>query len=97
GGDPVRRPCAFIGVVDAGKRLERNGRLVPFREATAQIVPIPAHGERGGADRTAKVEGEDLAGLVAAELQRHKGEQHALARTCGADDKGVPYVADMET
>ena len=97
GGDPVRRPCAFIGVVDAGKWLERNGRLVPFREATAQIVPISAHGERGGADRAAEVEGEDLAGLIAPELQGHEGEQHGFARARGADDKGVAYVADMET
>src|SRR5690606_576316 len=89
-------PCAFIGVVDAGKWLERNGRLVPFREATAQIVPIPAHGERGGADASAEVEGEDLAGRIAPELQGHEGEQHGFARAGRADDKRVANIANMK-
>ena len=83
--------------MDAGKWLERNGRLVPFREATAQIVPIPAHGERGGADAAAEVEGEDLRSRIAPELQGHEGKQHGFARARGADDEGVAYVADMET
>ena len=43
------------------------------------------------------IEGKDLRRRVAAELERHEGEQHALARSRGADDKGVAYVADMET
>jgi hypothetical protein len=60
-GDPVSGPGAFIGVVDAGQRLERNGNLVPFGQPAAKIMPVAAHGERRSADRTAEVEGEDLA------------------------------------
>jgi hypothetical protein len=60
--DPVGRPGAFIGVVDAGERLERDGGVVAFGQPAAEIVPVAAHGERGGADRTAEVEGEDLGG-----------------------------------
>ena len=82
--------------MDAGQRLERDGRLGPFCQPAAKVMPVAAHGERRGADAAAEVEGEDLAGLVAAELERHEGEQHALARARGADDKGVPYVADMQ-
>src|SRR5690606_22242299 len=97
GRNPVRRPCAFVAVMDASERLERNGRLVPFREATAQIVPVAAHGERRSPDTAAEVEGEHLRSRIAPELQGHEGEQHGFARAGRADDKGVAYVADMET
>ena len=95
--DPVRRPGAFIGVVDAGKRLQRNRCLCPFREAAAQVVPVAAHGEGGGADAAAEIECEHLVSGVAPELQGHEGEQHGFARARGADDKRMAYVADMET
>jgi hypothetical protein len=44
---------------DAGERLQRDG-VGAFGQAAAEIVPVAAHGERGGADRAAEVEGEDL-------------------------------------
>ena len=61
------------------------------------LLVLAAHGERGGADAAAEVEGEDLRSLIAPELQGHEGKQHGFARARGADDKGVAYVADMET
>ena len=60
-GDPVGRPGAFRHVVDAGERLQRDAVGRAFGQAAAEIVPVAAHGERGGADRAAEVEGEDLA------------------------------------
>ena len=48
-------------------------------QRAAEIVPVAAHGERGGADRAAEIERENLRAGIAAELQRHQRQQHALA------------------
>ena len=49
-----------MGLVDAGERLKRDGGVGCIGEATAEVVPVAAHGQRGGADRAAEIEGEDL-------------------------------------
>ena len=57
--------------------LRRSGRaFLVALQAAAEVVPIASHGERGCADRAAKVEGEDLRAFVAPELQRHQREQY---------------------
>lgn len=56
----------------------------------------PPHGQGGGADRAAEVEGEYLGAGVAAELHRHQRQQHRLAGPGRADDQGVADIADME-
>ena len=43
-----------------GERLERDGGRRAVGQVAAEIVPVAAHGERGGADRAAEVEGKDL-------------------------------------
>ncbi len=94
--DPGGGPGAFIGVVDAGERLQRNRGLRAFGEPAAEIVPVAAHGERRGADRAAEVKGEDLGTCIAPELERHEGEQHGLACAGRADDEGVAHVPDVK-
>ena len=59
-------------------------------------MPVAAHGNRGGADRAAEVEGEHLRARIAAELQRHQREQHRLARAGRADHQRMPDIADMQ-
>ena len=51
---------------------------------------------RAGADRAAEVEGEDPRARVAPELERHQGEEHALAGTGRAGHEGVADVPNME-
>lgn len=95
---PVGGPCPFWRVMDAGERLERHRvhqRCIVGERAT-QILPVATHGKRGGTDGTAEVEGENLRAFVTPELERHEGEQHALAGTCRANDHRVPDVADMK-
>jgi len=58
--DPISRPRTFRYVLDTAKRLQRNAVGGAFGEATAEIVPVSAHRERGRTDRAAEVEGEDL-------------------------------------
>ena len=91
--NPVGRPGAFRRIVDASKRLERNGSFRALAKTAAEIMPITAHGECRGADRTAEIESEDLTALVAAELKRHEREQHRLAGAGRTDDEGVSHVA----
>jgi hypothetical protein len=84
------------GIVDPGQRLQRTRRRPgAFGQPAAEIVPVAAHGERGGADRAAEVEGEDLR-RVAPELQSHQRQQHGLARAGRADDQRVADIADMK-
>ena len=49
-----------MGLMDAGERLKRDEGVGRIGEAAAEVVPVATHGERGGADRAAEVEGEDL-------------------------------------
>ena len=62
----------------------------------AEVLPVSAHRQRGRADRSAKVEREDLRILVAAELHRHQCQQHRFAGTGRSDDQHVADIADME-
>ena len=58
--DPFRGPAALGGIVDqaSGWSATEFDRVVGQR--AAEIMPVAAHGERGGADRAAEVEGKDL-------------------------------------
>src|SRR3546814_5958789 len=87
---------AFARLVDARERLQRDAAAVILQGA-AQILPVAAHGERRSADRAAEVEGENLAALIAPELQRHQCEEHRLAGARRADDEAVADVADMKS
>src|SRR3546814_8197717 len=82
----------FARLVDARERLQRYAAAVILQGA-AQILPVAAHGERRGADRAAEIEGEDLAMLIAPELQCHQREKHRLSGAGRADDEAV---ADVE-
>ena len=93
---PFGGPGAFAGLVDPRQRLQGDGRARVVGQRAAEIVPVAAHGERGRADRAAEIEGEHLGAGVAAELQRHQREQHALARAGRADDQRVADIADMK-
>src|SRR3546814_16652881 len=62
----------------------------------SKILPVAAHAESGSADRSTKIEGEDLAAFVAPELQRHQRQQHGFASPCRADDEAVTDIADMK-
>ena len=73
-----------------------TGSAASSDERAAEIVPVAAHGERRGADRAAEVEGEDLRAGIAAELQRHQRQQHALAGAGRADHQRMADIADME-
>ena len=94
---PRGRPSALGRLVDPGERLQGD-RIVAagIMERTAEILPVSAHRERRGADRSAIVEGEDLAAVIAAKLHRHQREQHRLAGAGRADDEAVADVADMQ-
>ncbi len=63
-------------------------------------MEVAAHGQGGGADGATEVEGEDLTrprmALVAAKLQGHEGQEHALARAGRAHDQGVAHVPDVQ-
>ena len=52
----ARSPASSI----ARQRLQGDRLADVVGERAAEIVPVAAHGERGGADRAAEVEGEDL-------------------------------------
>ncbi len=93
---PVGGPGALGDIVDARERLKRHAVVSAFGEAAAKIVPVATHGERGGADRSAKVEGEDLGLLVAPELQRHQRQQHRFARAGRTNDQRMADIADMD-
>src|SRR3546814_10911465 len=47
-------------------------------------------------DRAAEIEGEHLAGLIAAELHGDQREQHRFAGAGRSDDQGMADVADMQ-
>ena len=96
GGDPVCGPAPLGDFVDGRQRLQHNRFPLLFPECAAEVMPIAVHRERRGADRTAKVEGEHLGLVIAAELQRHESQQHGLARSRGADDERMADIADME-
>src|SRR5690606_16799809 len=50
GGDPVRRPCPFIGVVDAGERLERDAVIERIERGQRPVYCVGlVHGRNGGA------------------------------------------------
>ena len=94
--DRRRYSAVAIALHWAGEWLQRDRGVHALGEIAAEIVPITAHGERGGADRTAEVEGEDLGPFVSAELQGHEREQHGLPRAGRADDERVADVADVK-
>ena len=96
GGKPFRGPGAFAWIVDARQRLQADGLGRVCGERAAQIMPIAIHGECGRADRPPEIEREDLGAGVAAKLQRHQGQQHALAGAGRSDDQGVSDIADMQ-
>ena len=93
---PFGGPGPLAGIIDARERLKRDRLAGTIGQRAAEIVPVAAHRERGGADRAAEVEGEDLCAGVAAELQRHQRQEHALAGAGRADDQGVADITDME-
>ena len=93
---PFGRPGAFAGVVDPREGLQGDGLGDVVGQRAAEIVPVAAHGERGGADRAAEIEGEDLRARVAAKLQRHQRQQHGLAGAGRPHDQRVADIADME-
>ena len=84
-----RRRCAASGCSETEAR-----RVVG--QGAAEIVPVAAHGERGGADRAAEIEGEDLSARIAAELQRHQRQQHRLAGAGRTDHQRMADIADMQ-
>ena len=94
--NPFGRPGSLCRIDDRGERLQRDGLDRIVRERAAEVVPVAAHGERGGTDRAAEIEGEDLGAWIAPELQRDQRQQHALAGAGRADHKGVADIADME-
>ena len=94
--NPVSGPAPLRDIVDAGQRLEGNGLPLLFAERASEVVPIPTHRERRGADGTAEVEGEYLRLVVAPELQRHEGQQHGLARARRADNERMADISDMQ-
>src|SRR3546814_10523082 len=77
-----------------GERLERNAVPCLVGDHPAEILPVAAHSDRGGADAAAEIEGEDLRVLVAAEMHRHQCEQHRFAGPGRPDDKGMADIAD---
>jgi hypothetical protein len=83
---PFGRPGAFGWVVDTGERLELHAAGL-VGEHPAEILPVAAHTDRGGADAAAEIEGEDLRVLVAAKLHRHQCKQHRLAGAGRPDDQ----------
>ena len=68
----------------------------PLGQLAAEIMPVAAHGEGGGADRAPEIEGEDLGSRVAAELQRHEREENRFARPGRPDHQRVADIADVE-
>src|SRR3546814_3170115 len=71
-------------------RVYRTDTLFPY------TTLFRSHGERGGADRSAKVEGEDLGLWIAPELQRHERQQHRFAGAGRSDDQRVADIANMD-
>src|SRR3546814_9517701 len=65
-------------------------------ETAAKILPVAAHRQRRHPDRAAEIEGEHLAGLIAAELHGDQREQHRFAGAGRSDDQGMADVADMQ-
>ncbi len=92
--EPFGRPGALGWIVQASERLERDQRVVG--QASAEVVPVAAHGQRRGADRSAEVEGEHLrAGksvllaLMALQFRRYAGAGRP-------DDERVADVAHVQ-
>src|SRR3546814_9965325 len=79
---PFGGPGAFAGVVDPCKRLQGDGSAVALlgMQRASKILPVAAHAESGSADRSTKIEGEDLAAFVAPELrsEEHTSELQSL-------------------
>ena len=96
GRDPIRRPGAVAGIVDPRQRLEGDGFGDVVGQRAAEVVPVAAHRQCGGADRAAEIEGEDLGAGIAAELERHQRQQHALAGAGRAHDQRMADIADMQ-
>jgi hypothetical protein len=95
-GHPLGGPGPFGCIIECRERLQRDRRVRVLGQRTAKVVPIPAHGERRGPDRSPEIEGEHLGPGIAAELQRHQRQQHALAGTRRSDHEGMPDVTDMQ-
>src|SRR3546814_5407308 len=93
-GQPCRRPGALGGCVDMGQRLELDAVTGAFGQAPAEILPVAAAGDGGGADAAAEIEGEDLRAFVAAELQRHQRQQHRLA---GAGRRSEEHTSELQS
>ena len=94
--DPISRPAAFRDIIDSGEGLERNEFRALAGERATEVMPVTAHGDRGGSDRSAEIEGEDLRAGIAAELQRHQRQQYGLAGACRSDHQRVTDIADMK-
>src|SRR3546814_9788841 len=81
--EPFRGPGALGRIVDPRQRLQQDAAVL-FRpglagkEAAAQILPVAAHAERGGAYAATEVEGEDLAAGIRSE--EHTSELQSLMR-----------------
>src|SRR3546814_11007517 len=65
-------------------------------ETAAKILPVAAHRQRRHPDRAAEIEGEHLAGLIAAELNGDQPEQHRFTGAGRSDDQGMADVAAMQ-
>jgi hypothetical protein len=57
---------------------------------------VAAHGKDRCPDRATEIEGKDLRAVIAAELERHKREQHGPARAGSTGNKGVTDIANMK-
>src|SRR6266403_5954928 len=94
--DPLCCPTTLRWVINRRKRLKFNEFRGFAREHAADVMPIAAHGDSGGAYRTAKIKGEDLGVWIASELERHQRQQHRLAGTRWPDHQCMADVADMK-
>ena len=95
-GHPLRRPGPFGSIIECRERLQRDRLERVLGKRAAEVVPVATHGKGRGPDRAAEIEGEHLGPGIAAELQRHQRQQHALAGAGRSDHEGMPDVTDMQ-
>ncbi len=86
--EPFRRPGAFAGRVDAGKRLEPQ-RIGPRGR---EVVVRRPRSLRERPHRVADVEHEYLGARVTAELGRDERQEHRFPRARLAEHQGVADV-----
>src|SRR5882762_2606367 len=94
--NPLCCPTTLRWVINRRKRLKFNEFRGITREHAADVMPIAAHGDGGGAYGTAKIEREDLGVWIAAELKRHQCEQHRFAGARRPDHQCMSDIANMK-